>query len=136
MRKGGLNSESVPEVLRSPLIAALKQQQSDAERKAAELQATYCPRQPSMLNARSERDKTQGRVGAAISKIIEGLAREARTADARYQALAQNFETLKKQMGAVNDKAIGLEALERDATVNRNLLEAMLLRAKQSTGAE
>ena len=39
-------------------------------------------------------------------------------------------------MGAVNDKGIGLEALERDATVNRNLLEAMLLRAKQSTGAE
>ena len=136
MRKGGLNSESVPEVLRSPLIAALKQQQSDAERKAAELQATYGPRHPSMLNARSEVGNIQGRVGAEVSKIIDGLAREARTADARYQALAQNFETLKKQMGSVNDKAIGLEALERDATVNRNLLEAVLLRAKQSTGAE
>ena len=136
MRKGGLNSESVPEVLRSPLIAALKQQQSDAERKAAELQATYGPRHPSMLNARSEVGNIQGRVGAEIGKIVEGLAREARTADARYQALAQNFETLKKQMGSVNDKGIGLEALERDATVNRNLLEAMLLRAKQSTGAE
>ena len=39
-------------------------------------------------------------------------------------------------MGVVNDDSIGLEALERDATVNRNLLEAMLNRAKQSTGAE
>ena len=136
MRKGGLNSESVPEVLRSPLISGLRQQQSDAERKAAELQATYGPRHPSMLNARSEVGSIQGRVNAEIGKIVDGLAREARTADARYQALAQNFETLKKQMGAVNDKGIGLEALERDATVNRNLLEAMLLRAKQSTGAE
>ncbi len=136
MRKGGLNSESVPEVLRSPLISGLRQQQSDAERKAAELQATYGPRHPSMLNARSEVGSIQGRVNAEISKIVDGLAREARTADARYQALAQNFETLKKQMGAVNDKGIGLEALERDATVNRNLFEAMLLRAKQSTGAE
>lgn len=136
MRKGGLNSESVPEVLRSPLIAALKQQQSDAERKAAELQATYGARHPSMLNARSEVGNIQGRVNAEIGKIIDGLGREARTADARYQALAQNFEQLKKQMGSVNDKAIGLEALERDAVVNRNLLEAMLLRAKQSTGAE
>src|ERR671910_2037166 len=136
MRKGGLNSESVPEVLRSPLISGLRQQQSDAERKAAELQATYGPRHPSMLNARSEVGSIQGRVNAEISKIVDGLAREARTADARYQALAQNFETLKKQMGAVNDKGIGLEALERDAVVNRNLLEAMLLRAKQSTGAE
>jgi len=32
MRKGGLGGESVPEVLRSPLITALKQQQADAER--------------------------------------------------------------------------------------------------------
>ena len=35
---------------------------------------------------------------AEIGKVIDGLAREARTADARYQALAQNFATLKKQM--------------------------------------
>ncbi len=136
MRKGGLNNESVPEVLRSPLITVLKQQQSDAERKAAELQATLGPRHPSMLNARSEVGSIQGRVNAEIGKIIDGLSREARTADARYQALAQNFETLKKQMGSVNTQTIQLEALERDATVNRNLLEAMLLRAKQSTGAE
>jgi polysaccharide biosynthesis transport protein len=135
-RNGGLNSESVPEVLNSPLITALKQQQVDAERRAAQLQATHGAQHPQMLNARSEVGSIQGRVNAEIAKVIEGLGREARTADARYQALAQNFETLKKQMGAVNDKGIGLEALERDATVNRNLLEAMLLRAKQSIGAE
>jgi capsular exopolysaccharide synthesis family protein len=135
-RKGGLNSESVPEVLNSPLITALKQQQADSERRAAQLQATHGTQHPQMLNARAEAGNVQARVAAEISKVIDGLAREARTADARYQALAQNFETLKKQMGSVNDKAIGLEALERDATVNRNLFEAMLLRAKQSTGAE
>src|SRR5436190_14909353 len=33
MRKAGLGRESVPEVLRSPLIASLKAQQADAERK-------------------------------------------------------------------------------------------------------
>ena len=136
MRKGGLNSESVPEVLNSPLIAALKQQQADAERRAAQLQATYGAQHPQMLNARAEVGSVQAKVNAEIAKVIDGLAREARTADARYEALAKNFETLKGQMGSVNDKVIGLEALERDATVNRNLLQAVLLRAKQSTGAE
>src|SRR5215217_2943905 len=85
MRKGGLNSESVPEVLNSPLIMALKQQLSDAERRAAQLQATYGAQHPQMLNVRSEVGNIQGRVGAEISKIVEGLSREARTADARYQ---------------------------------------------------
>ena len=136
MRKGGLNNESVPEVLRSPLITVLKQQLADSERKAAELSASYGARHPALVNARAEVANIQGRVAAEISKIVEGLAREARAANARYEALSKNFEGVKKQMGAVNDRSIQLESLERDATVNRNLLEAMLLRAKQSTGAE
>ncbi len=136
MRKGSLNNESVPEVLRSPLITVLKQQLADSERKAAELSASYGARHPALVNARAEAANIQGRVGAEVSKIVEGLSREARSANARYEALAKNFESVKKQMGAVNDRSIQLESLERDATVNRNLLEAMLLRAKQSTGAE
>jgi succinoglycan biosynthesis transport protein ExoP len=136
LSKGGLTTESVPEVLKSPLIASLKQAQADSERKAAELSASYGARHPSMVNARAEVGNIQRRVGAEIAKVVDGLTREARTAQARYDALAANFETLKQQMGAVNDKSIQLESLERDATVNRNLLEAMLLRAKQSTGAE
>jgi polysaccharide biosynthesis transport protein len=136
MRKGSLSNESVPEVLRSPLIALLKQQLAESERKAAEMSASYGARHPALVNARAEAANIQGRVAAEVSKIVDGLARESRTANARYEALAKNFETLKKQMGAVNDRSIQLESLERDATVNRNLLEAMLLRAKQSTGAE
>ncbi len=136
MRKGNLNSESVPEVLRSPLITVLKQQLSESERKAAEMSASYGARHPALVNARAEAANIQGRVAAEIAKIVDGLSREARTTNARYEALAKNFEALKKQMGAVNDRSIQLESLERDATVNRNLLEAMLLRAKQSTGAE
>ncbi len=133
--KGGLGGESVPEVLKSPLIASLKQQQADSERKAAELSASYGQKHPLMANANAEVANTRRKVSAEIAKTIDGLARESRTADARYEALSQNFEKLKGEMGQVNDQSIGLEALERDATVNRNLLEAMLNRAKQSTGA-
>jgi succinoglycan biosynthesis transport protein ExoP len=136
MRKAGLGKESVPEVLRSPLIASLKAQQADAERKAAEMAAMYGDRHPLLRSARAEAGSAASRVNAEIAKTVEGLARDARSADARYQALNENFEKLKGQMGTVNDDSIGLEALERDATVNRNLLEAMLNRAKQSIGSE
>jgi succinoglycan biosynthesis transport protein ExoP len=133
---GALSSESVPDVLKSPLVMGLKQQLADSERKAAELSASYGARHPLLMNARAEAGTIRARVNAEVGRIVEGLAREARTANARYDALAANFETLKQQMGKVNDDSIQLESLERDATVNRNLLEAMLLRAKQSTGAE
>ncbi len=136
LQRGGMGGESVPEVLRSPLIAALKQQQAEAERKAAELAAAYGPRHPLMINARSEVGNIQGRVAAEVAKVIDGLAREARSAAARYDSLKQSFEQTKGQMGDVNERAIELDSLERDAVVNRNLLEAMLNRAKQTMGQE
>ncbi|MBV8190154.1 MAG: polysaccharide biosynthesis tyrosine autokinase [Alphaproteobacteria bacterium] len=133
---GAVSSESVPDVLKSPLVMGLKQQLAESERKAAEMSASYGARHPLLLNARAEAGTIRARVNAEVGRIVEGLAREARTANAHYDALAANFESLKQQMGKVNDESIQLESLERDATVNRNLLEAMLLRAKQSTGAE
>jgi polysaccharide biosynthesis transport protein len=136
MSKGGLGNESVPEVLNSPLIAALKQQEAQAERKLADLSATFGPKYPAMINAKSEVANAQGKVAAEIAKIVDGLAREARAASVRYEALQENFERLKSQMGEVNEQSIQLEALERDATVNHKLLEAMLNRVKQSSGAD
>jgi polysaccharide biosynthesis transport protein len=136
VRRGGLGGESVPEVLRSPLITVLKQQQADAERRAAEMSATYGARHPNMVNAQAEVGNIQRRVAAEVAKTIDGLARESRSTTARYEALKQNFERLKGQMGEVNNDSIQLEALERDAIVNRNLLEAMLNRVKESMGSE
>lgn len=136
LRKGSLGNESVPDVLHSSLIAALKQQLADSERRAAELGATHGARHPAMAKARAEVANIQSRFNAEVAKVVDGLGREARTAAARYETLARNFERLKQQMGTVNDKSIQLEALERDAAVNRNLLEAMLVRAKQVTGTE
>jgi capsular exopolysaccharide synthesis family protein len=136
LTRGGLGRESVPEVLRSPLIASLKQAQADAERKAAELAASYGERHPLMRSARADAGNIAARVNAEIAKTVDGLAREARQAAARYETLNQNFERLKKTMGTVNNASIQLEALERDAQVNRSLLEGMLQRAKQAIGVE
>jgi polysaccharide biosynthesis transport protein len=134
LRRGVSDAHSVPEVLRSPLIAALKSQLADAERRAADLAATYGERHPQLRSIRADAGSLSGRVAAEMAKIIDGLGRDASTAQARHAALAQQFEVLKSSMGVVNDKSIQLEALERDATVNRNLLEAVLSRAKQASG--
>ena len=66
--KGGLDSDSVPEVLKSPLIAMLKQQQADTERKAAELAASYGARHPAMINARAEAANIHRRVNVEVAQ--------------------------------------------------------------------
>jgi capsular exopolysaccharide synthesis family protein len=136
LRKEGFGKESVPEVLRSTLIVSLKEQQANTDRRAAEMNAMYGERHPTLRGANAEAATAQAKVGAEVSKTIDGIAREARAADVRYRMLGQEFESLKERMGAVNDRSIGLDALERDAVINRNLLQLMLDRVKQSAGAD
>ena len=132
---GRVGIESVPEVLQSPTIAMLKQQQAESERHLSEKAAALGANHPAMRDARAESAAIAGRVAAEVAKVVDGLAREARASAARYDALLRDFDRAKAEMGVVNDKSIQLDALERDAVVNRNLLQAALNRAKQAMGS-
>lgn len=136
LRRHGLTEDSLPDVLNSPLIQELREQQAAAERRLARLSANYGPRHPKILDARAAIADIGAKIRAEVGRIIGGLRNQARTADARYAALERNFDRLKTQVGGVNEKSIKLEALERDATVNSKLLQAMLNRAKETIGSE
>ena len=129
-------SDSVPEVVSSPLIQALKQQQAEAERKLAQLSTDYGPKHPDYIEAQAQANDLKRKINTEMGSIIAGLRNEARAADARYGALVADLNQAKGVMGGANEKNIKLEALEQEATVNRNLLEAMLNRAKESIGRE
>jgi len=136
MQHGVVNDATVPAVLDSSLIQTLKGQQAQAAQTLAQMSANYGPRYPAVMQAQGQVADINRKINTETSRIIEGLKRTARAADARYAAMTNNFHNTEKQMGGVNEKAIHLEALEREATVNQNLLEAMLARAKETIGRE
>jgi polysaccharide biosynthesis transport protein len=136
MRRKGFGGDSVPDVLRSPLIQSLKEQEAQAERSLADLTSSYGEQHPKVITARAQIADIKRKIQGEIGRTVEGLQHEAHTADARYESLRQNFDKLKTQMGGVNEKAIHLEALERDATVNRNMLASTLSRSEETTGLQ
>ena len=136
LRKGGVAGDSLPDVLNSPVIQALKAQQATAEQNLAQLSSNYGPRHPKIIDARAAISDINGKIGAEVGRVIDSLRHAAATADARYEALQRNFDKLKTQAGGVNEQSIDLQALEREATVNSNLLDAMLQRAKETIGRE
>ena len=129
-------SDSVPDVVSSPLIQALKQQQAEAERNLAQLATDYGPKHPKYIEAQAQAADIKRKLNAEMGSIITGLRNEAQAADARYAALQGDMSAAEGAMGGANEKNIRLGALEQEATVNRNLLEAMLNRAKESIGRE
>lgn len=136
LKKTGIAGESVPEVLNSPVIQSFKQQQVEAERRLADLSSSFGPQHPRILSARAEIAGIRGRLRQEMDHIIDGLRHEARTADARYQALRQNFDRLQSRQAGVNEKSIKLESLEREAAVNHNLLDQVMSRAKETFGQD
>lgn len=136
LRRTGVDSQSVPQVLQSPVVQQLKAQQAEADRRLADLSGSLGPQHPRVVGAKAEIADIRGKLNAEVGRIIQSLQHEARTTNARYEALRQNFNRLQGQAGGVNEKSIRLNALERDATVNRNLLEQMMSRAKETVGQD
>lgn len=136
LRRTGVDSQSVPQVLQSPLIQQLKAQQSEADRRLADLSGSLGPQHPRVISAKAEISEIRARINAEVGRIIESLRHEARTTNARYETLRKNFDRLQSQAGGVNEKSIRLNALEREAQVNRNLLEQMMGRAKETMGQD
>src|SRR5690606_9447843 len=136
LRRTGVSGESVPEVLNSPVISSLKAQEAVATARLADLSGQFGNQHPRIISANAEIADIRRKIQAEINSIIGGLRHEARTAGARYEALRQNFERLQNRLGGVNEKSIKLDALEREAQVNRNLLEQMLGRAKETIGQD
>jgi len=133
-RSGG--ADSVPEVVGSPLIQALKQQEAEAERNLAQIATDYGPKHPNYIAAQAQLSDIKRKLNVEMGSVIAGVRNEARAADAQYAALQSDLNAAKGVMGGANEKDIKLQALEQEATVNRNLLEAMLNRAKESMGRE
>ncbi|MEA1652690.1 polysaccharide biosynthesis tyrosine autokinase [Nitrospirillum sp. BR 11164] len=136
LMRQGITGDSVPEVLNNPLIQSLKQQQAAAEQRLAQLSATYGDKHPQVTDAKAQIADAQRKIKAEMQGIINGLQNVARTANARYQAVLRDFNEAKGSLGSDNQNAIHLEAMERDAAVNRHLLETMLTEEKRLIGRQ
>lgn len=136
-RSGSLTQgDSVPDVLKSPLIQSLKTQQVEAERRLGEISGTLGEKHPKMAAARADLANVQRKIRAEVQNTISGLRHEANTAASRHEALKRNFERIKAEMGEVGKNSVQLEALEREAAASRALLEDMLKKSKETVGQE
>ena len=130
------SNESLNEVLDSPLIQRLREQESEVERRVAELSTEYGDRHPIMIQLRAEANDIDARIEAEIARIVAGLKSRVEVVRAREQSLEESLDQLKSQVANANKNEIELRALQREAEANRNLLATMLARQKETISQE
>ena len=128
----GASLDSVSDVLGSPVIAALRQQQSELVRKQAELSSRYGARHPQIINMQAERRDLERQIQAEVSRIAGSLKNDVAVTEGREQSLSESLNMLRARASENNQSLIRLRELQREAEANRTLYQSFLSRFKET----
>jgi len=124
------------QVVASPLIAQLRAQEADLARQEAQLSSRYLPEHPKMVDIQSQRQDTRRKIGAEVSRVIDGLASDVAIGRANVQSLQGSLEQLQSKFQNQGGASVKLKALESIASSSRSIYEGLLSRLKEVQGQE
>ncbi|MGQ0672723.1 MAG: GumC family protein, partial [Hyphomicrobium sp.] len=128
----GQGSESIAEVLDNDSIKLRKDALATATRREAELETRYGARHPEMQKVRAEIADAKAQLDAEIARVVGNLKNEYEVAAAGEQQITASLSSLKQQQILSKDASVTLKALEREASTEKQLFEALLSRYKQT----
>jgi capsular exopolysaccharide synthesis family protein len=134
VQSGG--AASAADVLSSPLIQSLREQEAQVRRREAELATRYGERHPTMINIRAEAADLAARIETEVSKIVQNLQNEVQVAAARQNSLQSSVDALEREVMGQSQASIRLNQLEREARAARLIYESFLARFKETTEQE
>ena len=124
--------ESLSEVLQSPYIANLWQQETDLQRQKVDLSTVYAAKHPVMKNIDVELEEIRDRVGVEIARVIENLESELNVIREREVSIQADMDRLMGETSSAGRSEVELRRLEREAEASRNIYENFLQRFKET----
>jgi polysaccharide biosynthesis transport protein len=119
------SASALPELQKSPLIQNLETQRSRLERQISELSASLLPGHPRMQQLNADLGGLRRQLTAEISKFLQGLEKEARSAGLRVDAINKQITELKTNVVNTSGDDAKLRALEATAKSKRVELERL-----------
>ena len=129
--RAGIQPNSLPEVLVSPVIGQLLAQTAVVAGREAQLAATQGAGNPELAAVRAQLRKLQHRTAQEMGNVASSLDIEVKTAREQEQALQRQMAQLRSSVSGENSAQVGLEALQTQARATRSIYESFLTRATQ-----
>jgi Mrp family chromosome partitioning ATPase len=123
-------------VLSSSLIQRLRERQVQLRNDIADLSTTLLDNHPRIRALRSQLADLDSQIRAEAEKVLNSLTAEARTAQAREDQLTADLNKLKAQSAEAGEQQVELNALEREANAQRQLLESYMTRYREASSRE
>ncbi len=130
--QAGNDLGSLSEVLASPTVEALREQQAELTRRRGELMPQLGFRHPTMVNLQAELRVLDTQVRHEIDRIVNSLENEVKVAKSRVASLERSLDALDREEVLTSTAKIELNELERETNANRTLYESLLEGSKKS----
>jgi len=127
--------DTIPAVLRHPLVQKLKEQEGEAERRLNEAAKRYGPEHQKLIQARAEVEAAKDNTKRQMEMVVQGLSKEYEAARANEAAVERALGQSKADIQSLNRKEFQLGVLEREAQQNRNLYDMFVNRLKETSVA-
>ena len=124
---------SLQVILANPLIERLRENQSKAELKVAELSKRYGPKHPKMIAAQSDLDAVTESVVAQMKNLATGIENNFATAKSKEASLLKSLEITKSKMRDINRTEFALGEYVRAAKGDRALYETFFKRIRETS---
>ena len=131
--KTGGAPDTLTEVVGSQMIQRLKESEAQIQGQISDLSTSMLDGHPRLKGLRSQLVGIRTQIKAETQKILSSLENEAKTARLRETQLMQQLNTVKADTARAGEDEVGLKALEREATAQRQLLETYLARYREAT---
>ena len=133
---GSADGAAAGQMLNSPLIQRLREQEVDLLRRVAEMSTRYRPEYPAMVRMQAELDDVRHKLAQEADRVVRGMAEEASAARNREEALKANFAELTQSAAQQEAGQSGLRDLESEAAANRARYDSLLTRFKQTSAQQ
>lgn len=128
----GRSTDTLADVSGSQNMQRLKATESNLESQISDLSTTLMDGHPKLKSLRAQLADIRQQIDRETKKILASIENEAKVAELREQQLLQQSNVLKADSARAGEDTVGLNALEREATAERQLLETYLARYREA----
>ena len=125
--------DGLVDAVEAPLMQRLMERRSDLRAQLADLSTTLGPSHPRIRQLTAQLGELGGQVRSEALRLAEQFDEDARTAQARENLLQAELGTLETEAADAEYQDVELQALEREAKAQRDLLESLLGRYREAS---
>src|SRR5690606_6090939 len=121
--KAGRSSDTISDVVSSQVIQRLKEAETNLQTQISDQSTSLLEGHPRLKGLRAQLAQIRQQISSETQKVLASLDSEANVSRLREQQLMTQLNALKADSARAGEEEVGLRALEREATAQRQLLE-------------